>query len=134
MQNWSRGEAVQGKASPLGRFHDGGYEEFVVIDGVLTMEKKYVLIAEAKRESLGAAVGQCLLSMKDMGDSNHGGVVNGSITTGHTWRVLSYDGASFQVSERLFAMFESMGEDKERWTKDYSLLVDCMRYWGVGIV
>ncbi|KAF8430792.1 hypothetical protein BGX38DRAFT_1230931, partial [Terfezia claveryi] len=55
----------------------GGYEEFVVIDGIQVMEEKYILIIEAKRESLGAAMGQCLLAMKDMGDSNNGGVVYG---------------------------------------------------------
>ena len=45
--------------------------------------------------------------MKDMGDSNHGGVVYGFATTGVSWRMLSYDGASFQVSEKVEAVFET---------------------------
>ena len=44
--------------------------------------------------------------MEDLGGSNHGGIVYGFITTGHTWRVLSYDGASFlsEVSDEDKAM------------------------------
>ena len=60
-----------------------------------------------KRASVGVAVKQCVLSMKDMGDSNHGGVVYGFATTGVSWRMLSYDGASFQVSEKVEAVFET---------------------------
>jgi len=33
----------------------------------------------------------CLLAMKDMGDSNLGGVVNGFVDTGNSWRMLRYD-------------------------------------------
>ncbi|KAF8466159.1 hypothetical protein BDZ91DRAFT_725638 [Kalaharituber pfeilii] len=104
----------------------GGYEDFVVVDAVSITEHKYVLIVEAKRESIGAAMGQCLLAMKDMCDSNHGGVVYGFVTSGDSWRMLSYDGVTFVVSEELQAMFETMGKDKPRWLRDYSLLVDCV--------
>ena len=60
----------------------GGYEEFLLIDEIQITEEKYILIIEAKRESLGAAMGQCLLAMKDIGDRNHGGVVYGFVSTG----------------------------------------------------
>jgi hypothetical protein len=33
------------------------------------MEEKFVLVFEAKRSSLGQAMRQCLLTMKDMGDN-----------------------------------------------------------------
>ncbi|KAF8454351.1 hypothetical protein BGX38DRAFT_1328574 [Terfezia claveryi] len=77
-------------------------------------------------ELLGAGMGQCLLSMKDMGDNNNGGFVYGFVTTGDSWRMLSYDGVLFRVTEKLHVMFETMGKDKDRWMKDYSLLVDCV--------
>ena len=38
-------------------------------------------------ESLGQAMGSCLLAMKDMGDSNQVGVVYGFVTTGDCWRL-----------------------------------------------
>ncbi|RPB25755.1 hypothetical protein L211DRAFT_782464, partial [Terfezia boudieri ATCC MYA-4762] len=49
---------------------------------------KYIFIIEAKRDSLGAAMKPCLLSMKDLGDGNHGGVVFGFIATGESWKKL----------------------------------------------
>ncbi|KAF8418383.1 hypothetical protein EV426DRAFT_318548 [Tirmania nivea] len=104
----------------------GGFEEFVVVDAVSVTEHKYVLIVEAKRGLLGAGLGQCLLSLKDMSDNNNGGVVYGFITTGDNWRMLSYDGVSFRMTENLHVMFETMGKDKDRWMRDYSLLVDCV--------
>ena len=63
--------------------------------------------------------------MKDMRDNNGGGTVYGFITTGDTWRMASYDGA-FQITEKMEILFDTMGEGKERWMKDYSVLVDCM--------
>ena len=104
----------------------GGYEEFVVADTVSLTERKYILIIEAKRVSIHAEMGQCLLAMKDMGDSNHGGVVYGFITTGDSWRMLSYDGGSFQVTDQFQVVFETMGTDKDRWIRECSVLVDCV--------
>ena len=40
--------------------------------------------------------------------------------------MLKYDGTSFQVTEKFHAAFETMCEDKERWMKDYSIVVDCV--------
>jgi len=110
----------------------GGDEVFVVVDRIPVtdgkpLEAKYIFIVEAKKTSFGAAMKQCLLSMKDMGDSNHGGgIVYGFVTTGESWRMLSYDGASFQVTEKMDAVFETMGKFKERWFRDYSLVVNCI--------
>ena len=103
----------------------GGYEESVVVDMVSVTEEKYVLIVEAKREPLSAAMGQCLLVMKDMGDISHC-VVYGFVTTGDSWRMLSYDGGSFMVTDKLHVVFDTMGKNKDKWMRDYLLLVDCM--------
>ena len=45
----------------------GGEEEFIVIDQISVTER-YIVVIEAKRATLSAAMGQCLMSLKDMGD------------------------------------------------------------------
>ena len=65
----------------------------MVVDVISLREEKYILIAEAKEEPLGAAMGRCLLVLKDMSDSNHGSVVYGFVITGDSWWMLSYGGA-----------------------------------------
>ena len=91
----------------------GKDEGFVVVDRISATESKFILIVEAKRSSLGAAMEQCLLPMKDVGDSSNGSVVCSFITTGESWRMLSYDGASFQVTEKTKAASKSIGKNKE---------------------
>ena len=66
----------------------GRYEEFVV--AISLTEEKYILIVEGEEESLSAA-----MALKDMGDSNHGGVVYGFATSGDSWRTSCYGGGSF---------------------------------------
>ncbi|KAI5850365.1 hypothetical protein DFP73DRAFT_229896 [Morchella snyderi] len=104
----------------------GGKEEFVVIDRISVGKERVVLVIEAKRSSVGDAMKQCLLSMKDARDNNKAGEVYGFVTTGETWRMLSYDGASFRMTRKMHVLFEGMDRHKELWMKDYSALVDCM--------
>ena len=112
----------------------GGYEEFVVVDRIEITEERYILIIEAKRESLGAAMSQCLLAMKDMGDQNHGDVVYGFITTGDSWRMLRYDSdRSFLVTNKIETVFDTMGRDEEKWMREFSVIVDCV-YAALGEV
>ena len=79
----------------------GGTEEFVVVDVIPMDEEQLTPIVEAKRASLGQAVEQCLLSMKDARDPNGGGcsVLYGFVTTGKGWQMLRCDGA-LQITER----------------------------------
>ncbi|PUU82118.1 pyridoxal phosphate-dependent transferase [Tuber borchii] len=106
-------------------FHTSGMEEFVVMDWISLHERKYVLIAEAKKVSLGEARKQCFLAMKDMWDSNGGGAaVYGFVTMGDDWRMVSYDG-KFIMTEKIGLLFDTMAEDEPRWMEDYSILVDC---------
>ena len=107
-------------------FETGGREEFVVLDLISITKRNYVLVIETKRSSLGEAMKQCLLSMKDMRDNNGVGQVYGFITVGESWRMLSYDGISFKVTRKMYVLFEGIEEEKERWMKDYSVLVECM--------
>lgn len=98
----------------------GGIEEFVVMDRISEKDNRFVLVVGAGggRE----AMKQCL---KDARAGNGGGVVYGFFTTGETWRMLKYDGI-FQMSEKMEILFNTMDDDKERWMKSYSILVDCM--------
>ena len=104
----------------------GGTEEFVMVDLVSVTEEKFVLVVEAERTSLGQAMKQCLLAMKDMGDNNGGDKVYGFVTTGESWRMLSYDGVSFQLTDRMDVLFGAIAKEKDKWMKSYSVLVDCM--------
>ena len=104
----------------------GGKEEFIVIDFISVMEEKFVLVVEAKRSSLGQAMRQCLMVMKDTRDNNGGGVIYGFVTTGESWQMLSYDGKDFCLSRKIHSVFGGMDEDKELWLKDFSGVVDCM--------
>lgn len=106
----------------------GGSEEFVVMDLVLVTNEKFVLIIEAKRTSLGQSMKQYLLTMKDRWGSNSGGVLYGFVTTGESWRMIRYGGILFEKIEKVDVLFDSMGEDQQRWIMHYSALVDCMNF------
>jgi len=105
----------------------GGYGEFVLIDKVSWTKDMLILIIESK-PSLGEAIKHCSLAMKDMWDNNAEGRVYGLVTTGEDWRMLSYDGSIFELTEGFAPLFTcttdgSMGKD--RWIKDL-VLVDCI--------
>lgn len=61
-----------------------------------------------------------------MCDNNGGGSGYGFVTTGPYWWMTSYDGRSFTSSEVFHTIFGGMEEDKERWIKKHSVVVDCM--------
>ena len=103
----------------------GGEEEFVVVDRISVGEEGFVIIIEGKQGTSGEALKQCLLSLKDARDQNSGGAVYGFITTGEFWRMLRYDG-TFQMTNKMEVLFDTMEEEKGRWMKENSALVDCM--------
>jgi len=53
-----------------------------VVDLAAVAEHKSVLMIETKRASIGQAMTQILLAMKDERDDNTGGVINSFITAG----------------------------------------------------
>jgi len=105
-----------------------GYEVVVVVDKIFVTKERYILVIEAQTEvSLSAAVGPCLLTLKDMhDDSGTGGIVYGFVTTGDTWRMLSYDGRVPKMTNRIGVVFDTMARDKEKWMKEFSVLVGCV--------
>ncbi|RPA93365.1 hypothetical protein L873DRAFT_1748747 [Choiromyces venosus 120613-1] len=104
----------------------GGYQESIMMDLIAVGSRKFVFLVEAKRSSLGEAKRQCLLAMKDMGDNNGGGVVYGFVTTGEQWQMLRYDGTVFTQTENFLVLFPNMGQEKGRWMKGHSIIVDCI--------
>ena len=50
----------------------------------------------------------------------------GFVTTGDSWRMLSYDGRTFKMTDNTEVVFDTMARNKEKWFRDYSLLVDCV--------
>ena len=104
----------------------GGTEEFVVVEEVSLTKDMALFIVEAKRSSVGAAMKQVSLTMKDARDNNGGGVVYGFSTTGETWQMLTYNGEEFLASQKMDVVSPNMGKDKDQWMKDNSELVDCL--------
>lgn len=102
----------------------GGYEEFVVVDKISVMKQWFILIIEAKRSSLGEAIRQCLLTMRDMWNNSGRGQVYGFVTTGEVWGIVRYDGVNFQMSNRFAVLFGTMGREKDRWMAEGAIIVD----------
>lgn len=101
----------------------GGYGEFVVVEEPGRGNDSLILIVESK-PSLGEAIKHCLLAMKDMWSTNGSGKVYGFVTTGEDWRMVSYDGITFEMTEKFTVL--STSESRDRWTKEGSVLVDCI--------
>ena len=57
----------------------GDMEVFVVVDRISVKEEKVIIIIEAKWSSLGIAMKQCMLAIKDGGDNNGEGKVSVSL-------------------------------------------------------
>jgi hypothetical protein len=104
-----------------------GYQEFVVVDRISVLQKKFVLVIEAKKESISQAMKQCLLALKDMSEKNgRRSVVYGFCTTGERWRMVRYDGQDCCMTRTLAVLFPGMNQDKDLWMEEYSVVIDCM--------
>ncbi|KAF8453100.1 hypothetical protein BGX38DRAFT_1259208 [Terfezia claveryi] len=108
----------------------GGEEEFAIVDLIQVRSEDFIVIVETKRASLGQAMKQGFLAMKDMRDNNNngGGEVFGFITTGSNWRMVKYDGASFEMSEEMTILFKTMGSDRQRRIDSHSIVVECIYF------
>ena len=106
----------------------GGTQEVVVVDRITYNKEKFILVVESKRSSLGQALKQCLLALKDMRDNNGDGKVYGFLTTGTLWQMVEYDGRSFRLTEKMIALFGGMDEDEARWMRKHSTIVDCLKF------
>ena len=67
-----------------------------------------------------------MLAMKDMRKKKDGGKVYGFITTGGTWRMPEYDGATFRKTEMIILVFDAMDRQLDMWMERSSILVECI--------
>jgi len=104
----------------------GGYEEFVVVDTISTACQSFVFIIESKRTTLIHAISQCLLAMYDIYHTNAEGKIYGFVTMGEQWRMVSYDGEKFQMTDTFLVLFGAMRQQKGRWMEDFSVIVECI--------
>jgi len=102
----------------------GGYGEFVVVEKCGPGVAEYLMLIIESKPSLGEAIKHCLLAMKDMWSKNGGGKVYGFVTTGDDWRMVSYDGIIFWMTEKFTVL--STSNCRDRWMKEGSVLVDCI--------
>ncbi|KAG0137541.1 hypothetical protein HOY82DRAFT_535565 [Tuber indicum] len=103
-----------------------GHKEFALVELVGAGPQKFVFVVEAKKSSLGEAKRQCLLAMKNIGEDNGGSVVYGFVTTEEQWQIIRYDGTVFTQTENLLVLFRELGQDRKKWIKESSIIVDCI--------
>ena len=87
-----------------------------MMDFISVGEGKLVFVAEAKSSSVGEAMKQCMLAVKDLGGSSDVGGVYGFATWRETWQMLSY-GGTFQMERKMHVLFGGI---------QHSVLADCM--------
>lgn len=107
----------------------GGNEEFVIVDVINITQERFILIIESKRSSIGDAMKQCLLSVKDAYDNNNDGKnIYGFMTTGDSWQLVTYNGINFNMSEDFKIIFPTMKNNKKRWIDEFSILIDAIYF------
>ncbi|KAG0138683.1 hypothetical protein HOY82DRAFT_544544 [Tuber indicum] len=104
----------------------GSFQQFVRMDFIGVRDKRFVLVVEAKKSTVGQAKWQCMLVLKDVWDNNGGGIVYGFVTCGTEWQMIQYDGMGFTQTDNLWVLFTNMRQERERWMKECSVIVDCI--------
>ena len=94
----------------------GGYEEFIMVDLISASEERYILVVDGNKS----------LCWKGY-EGYEGGVWlhddRGVVAGDRKWRnIVSYN------RESIKALFGSMDQNKERWMKEGTVLVDCINY------
>ncbi|CAF0914543.1 unnamed protein product [Adineta steineri] len=99
--------------------------EFVTTQMVHVRNTRYILVVEAKRDSLGKGLIQLLLALKSMSDINNDQkMVYGFVTTAINWQLITYDGQLWKLSEPAVALLGNMGTKEDRWLKQNTQILD----------
>ena len=107
----------------------GSVEELVVVNLPKVKQVRYILVVRPTRSSLGMALKECLLAMKDMSEKNGGSVVYGFVTTGISWQMVIYEhDGRVEIKDEMMVLYYKMytSIDKEKWMMNSSVLVDGM--------
>jgi hypothetical protein len=99
--------------------------EFVIIHNINAGHTRYVLVVEAKRDSLATGFIQLLLSLKSMWEINNDHkLVYGFVTTGIDWKLVTYDGQTWKLSERSTVLIPNMRKKEDQWLKNNTQILD----------
>ncbi|CAF1127440.1 unnamed protein product [Adineta steineri] len=105
--------------------------EFVITQMVHVRNTRYILVVQAKRDSLGKGLIQLLLALKSMSDINNDQkMVYGFVTTAINWQLITYDGQLWKLSEPAVALLGNMGTKEDRWLKQNTQILDNNRNRG----
>lgn len=96
------------------------------VDTTKVDREEFILVVELNRFSTDLAMMQCIFTMKDAYDINGGGEIFGFVTTGREWRMIRYDGHSFEKSEEMVILLDEMISKRRQSLRGYSDVVDCI--------
>jgi hypothetical protein len=100
-------------------------EEFVIIENINVGNTRYVIVVEAKCDSLGIGFVQLLLALKSMWEINNDQkLVYGLVTTAIDWHLVTYDGQTWKLSERSTVLIPNMRNKEDEWFKNNTQILD----------
>lgn len=103
----------------------GGNMEFMMIQMITVGTTRYVLVIEAKRDSLGKGLVQLLLALKSMWELNNDhNSVYGFVTTGVNWQLVVHDGQTWKLSEPSALLVGNMETKEARWLNNNTQTLD----------
>ena len=101
--------------------------EFVIFQVINDESTRYVLVVEAKCDSLGKGLTQLLLGLKSTWDINNDQKsVYGFVTTGINWQLVTYDGQTWKLSESSTVLLGNMEKQEDRWLKNNTQTLDAI--------
>lgn len=103
-----------------------GRQEIVVVEQVGPKAEQLIFIVACEKCEDGLM--QCLLAMYDAYQSNGKGSIFGFVTTGKRWRMLRFDGNSWQMSEEILTIFDLFPIGKAKGVSKYVQVADCVHF------
>ncbi|CAF1375526.1 unnamed protein product [Adineta ricciae] len=105
----------------------GGNMEFVVTQIMNSANTRYLLVVEAKRDSLGKGLTQLLLTLKSMWNINDDHkMVYAFVTTAINWQLVTYDGQTWKLSDSSTILLGNMEQREEQWLENNTQLLDAI--------
>ena len=105
----------------------GGNMEFIVTHSISTRKIRYVLVVEAKRDSLGKGLIQLLLALKSISEINNDQqMVYGFLTTGIDWQLVTSDGGTWKLSRPSTLLIGNMDANEAEWLRDNTQILDVL--------
>ncbi|CAF1550128.1 unnamed protein product [Adineta ricciae] len=88
--------------------------EFMITQSIDNKNTRYVIVVEAKSDSLGKELTQLLLALKSMSEVNNDQkMVYGFVTTAIQWQLVTYNGQTWKLSEPSVLLFADMEKQED---------------------